>query len=53
MNVDLKTAVQERETSEQKLREAQPLIISLRKMRERNHISGILDEIIENRTERK
>lgn len=52
MNGDLKTAVKEREASEKKLRDAQPLIHSLRVMRERNHIGDLLDELIEQRTEK-
>ena len=44
---DIEEAKAERELSERKLREAQPLLHSLREIRRRNHIDEMLTAIIE------
>lgn len=49
----LKEAEAERELSERNVREAQPLLDALREIRQRNHVSELITDIIERKVERE
>jgi hypothetical protein len=51
--VNLEEAKAERELSERKLQEAEPLLHSLREIRRRNHIGEMITVIIEREVEKR
>lgn len=52
-NDALKEAEAERELSERNVREVQPLLHSLREIRQRNHVGALITSIIEQKVERE
>lgn len=53
VNGSIKAAEAERKLSERRLREAEPLLESLREMRQRNHVGDLINDLIQHRVEKE